>query len=1359
MAEIKFIEIPDFSFAGFYYPDLVRSLTIYARANVPEITDESDEEPFTQLIRAFALVGHLNNVLLDVVATETLLPTARLLESVRSHLRLIDVILEQAKPAAADVVVELATVFLVATNFIPAGTQVATVETDDSPQILYEANTDNVIQPTDVAGNIFSFDPAYVQFLANVFHAGDIITVEGVDFEPGVNFAIGANLIETIDNFVNAFNISTDVAIENLLRAYRKDDRAIISFLSDDLVSVTVSVIDNTPETTLVDQTTAGTDAPLSTGTERRADDFTPSFDRTIKNVTYSLKKAGVPTGNVRCVIEGDDGGGLPDGVPIATSTTLLDITTITGAYVSYEFDFATTAKIVAGTKYWFILEYESPVGISDATAEVTNIQVNDGANPALPEITDVLFNDNGGFFDVRGAAKHFIVDAQGGTSYYGWLNVTDGTETQADGEFETSTLDFSGQTGATHDVIGAANYLTFFSATDATSYYLWFNVTDGANVQADPTPGGTGIQVDVILADTDAALALKAATPIDLLGDFDAVSALAVVTMNATAIGITTDSADVSTGATVLTTKQGTAILVAGKTAVQIDILLADTVFEIAQKTVLAFDALGDFGALLNGGNTARITQANAGTVTDAVDVDSNATITVFQQGTVLSNDYDVNGTALHFLLDAVGGTLYYVWFNVTDGTFVQADPAIGARVGIQIDILKADANTDIATKMQVVVDLIGDFGATVSTDTLVVTQIASGPVADAVDVDANVTIVIDALGSDETRVVMDSSGAGGSTYFTSSAWSIVTTSLVMKILADSTNFAIRSGGFGLDKSGQSIINGATFPMMALDPIPGSLFYVSHSTVMWDALEFTLDTNGLGITGVWEFYDGNVEDGLPDSVTNLGSNLEFDLTTLMGELDRSGALLQVTFTGNGVSELVNVIFDAGLNKVRTTGLLGQVTVSTDANEYIVGLQWNEVSNINDGIQDFTQNGLVKYNIPQDQTQNWTKKTINTFEGFPLRYRVIDVVTPFANPIIDLVDITADKQYVIFPVTQGDSKTEDPLGTSDGSANQKFELAFKPLIVESLVVEVDEGTGFSAWNNQDNFLTSTQISKDYTLEVTADDTATITFGDGQNGKTPSAGVDNIRVSYRVFSGGTANDGNVGARTITVNKAGVAFINRVFNPRAATGFSLKEGSTQEDLARLKIAGPATLRVRNRGITPDDFEFLATEYTTDAGTQLVTRALAVEETFGIKTIELIVVGSGGALLTQTQLDDLSKFFNGSKPDNIKGVGLTNHEVTSVNYTPRIINVVATVQGGNAATITNALSALLNPEAKFDDGVTFRWAFDDVVPLAILSSTIINTDAQNIKNVLITTPATDIDLAAKELPLAGTITITII
>ena len=80
------------------------------------------------------------------------------------------------------------------------------------------------------------------------------------------------------------------------------------------------------------------------------------------------------------------------------------------------------------------------------AAAEVTNITINDGANPALSEITDFLINDNAPFFDVKGAAKSFNLNAQSGNQYYVYYNVTDGNETQVDGEFETSTLDFSGQ-------------------------------------------------------------------------------------------------------------------------------------------------------------------------------------------------------------------------------------------------------------------------------------------------------------------------------------------------------------------------------------------------------------------------------------------------------------------------------------------------------------------------------------------------------------------------------------------------------------------------------------------------------------------------------------------------------------------------------------------------------------------------------------------------------------------------------------------------------------------------------------------------------------------------------------------------
>ena len=72
------IVIPDFDFSGFYYAQLLEALIQFKRRNVPELSDESAQEPFIQILRAQALVGHLNNTLLDLVANESTLPTARL---------------------------------------------------------------------------------------------------------------------------------------------------------------------------------------------------------------------------------------------------------------------------------------------------------------------------------------------------------------------------------------------------------------------------------------------------------------------------------------------------------------------------------------------------------------------------------------------------------------------------------------------------------------------------------------------------------------------------------------------------------------------------------------------------------------------------------------------------------------------------------------------------------------------------------------------------------------------------------------------------------------------------------------------------------------------------------------------------------------------------------------------------------------------------------------------------------------------------------------------------------------------------------------------------------------------------------
>ena len=112
---------------------------------------------------------------------------------------------------------------------------------------------------------------------------------------------------------------------------------------------------------------------------------------------------------------------------------------------------------------------------------------------------------------------------------------------------------------GAFFDVIGAAKYFNLKSANDATSYYVWLNVTNGANTQTDPVAVGTGVQVDILLGETDAQIAVKVAAEIDALLDFSVpVPGGTTFSITNAADGATTDAADVTAGVTVNVTVQG---------------------------------------------------------------------------------------------------------------------------------------------------------------------------------------------------------------------------------------------------------------------------------------------------------------------------------------------------------------------------------------------------------------------------------------------------------------------------------------------------------------------------------------------------------------------------------------------------------------------------------------------------------------------------------------------------------------------------------------------------------------------------------------------------------------------------------
>ena len=213
-----------------------------------------------------------------------------------------------------------------------------------------------------------------------------------------------------------------------------------------------------------------------------------------------------------------------------------------------------------------------------------------------------------------------------------------------------------------------------------------------------------------------------------------------------------------------------------------------------------------------------------------------------------------------------------------------------------------------------------------------------------------------------------------------------------------------------------------------------------------------------------------------------------------------------------------------------------------------------------------------------------------------------------------------NQAVVVLPVAHSRAIAPTVLGSSTGEPNQSFRLPNKPLIVESLVVEIDEGAGWVRWDRRDSFLystgpdgrmlLSTRDSRDYTLQFDENDFASVMFGDGVFGRVPPRGVNNVRATCRV-GGGTV--GNVPAGTINRAVTVIGNFVSVSNPSAAAG-----GTDSESSVLAVRRGPLVYRSGRRAVTTDDCVALAYR----AGGVAKARARAL----GWNRIDLIVAPEG-------------------------------------------------------------------------------------------------------------------------------------
>jgi hypothetical protein len=180
--------------------------------------------------------------------------------------------------------------------------------------------------------------------------------------------------------------------------------------------------------------------------------------------------------------------------------------------------------------------------------------------------------------------------------------------------------------------------------------------------------------------------------------------------------------------------------------------------------------------------------------------------------------------------------------------------------------------------------------------------------------------------------------------------------------------------------------------------------------------------------------------------------------------------------------------------------------------------------------------------------------------------------------------------YDRLPVEQSVPVGPVVIGSSSPEPNQSFPLPERGVVRESVLLEVQEGAGWVAWERRDSLLfdiapdgrarLSHPDARHYRLVIDADATPRVVFGTGRR---PPVGTNNLRASFRVSRGAA---GNAAAGTIVDALTPIPSLVAVTNPEDAAG-----GSDSERIDHAVRYAPLTFRSTNRAVTTSDYVALA------------------------------------------------------------------------------------------------------------------------------------------------------------------------
>lgn len=273
--------------------------------------------------------------------------------------------------------------------------------------------------------------------------------------------------------------------------------------------------------------------------------------------------------------------------------------------------------------------------------------------------------------------------------------------------------------------------------------------------------------------------------------------------------------------------------------------------------------------------------------------------------------------------------------------------------------------------------------------------------------------------------------------------------------------------------------------------------------------------------------------------------------------------------------------------------------------------RWNRLEVLEDTTFGFNRRGRVQLAMPRGltsrtlagQTAYWVRCRYTTLaEDLPQRLSDGRIPQTYRrSPEVTRLQVLT--LGGIAPASNAETVLAEELGLSDGTPGQRFRVRNAPLLPrlngETVLVGA-EGTEFDereVWHEVVDFAESTPDDRHFTWDSFSGE---IAFGprvvapDGtvwQHGRIPAQGLIVTVTRYR-FGGGTR--GNVRNGEVNVLKSSIPYIASVDNPNRATG-----GRDMESLDHAKLRAQSLLRVRNRAVTAEDFEFLTLQASAGVG----------------------------------------------------------------------------------------------------------------------------------------------------------------